>query len=57
MRMGFFGHFVRTPSPSAAGFGASDNGLPSWVDMNVLDADNLLTTFAALAVQPPYTRE
>ena len=41
-RMGFFGHFVRTPSPSAAGFDASDNGLPTWVDMKVLDADNLL---------------
>ena len=50
-RMGFFGHFVCTPSPSAAGFDAADNGLPSWVNVHVFDADNLLTTFAALAVQ------
>jgi hypothetical protein len=45
---GFLVHFVRTPSP---GCNISDNGLSSWMDVNVLDADNLLATFASLAVQ------
>ena len=37
--------------PSPAGCDISDNGLPSWMDVNVLDADNLLPTFTAPAVQ------
>jgi len=47
--MGFFPDLLCTPSP--AGRDVSDNGLSSWMDVNVLDADNLLTAFAALAVQ------
>jgi hypothetical protein len=51
-RMGLPPHLVRTSSPSSAtGCDASNNGLPSWMDMYVLDADNPLTTFAALAVR------
>ena len=48
-RMGFLGHFVCTPSP--AGCDISENGLSPRMDVNVLDADNLLTTFTAPAVQ------
>jgi hypothetical protein len=47
-RMGFLGHFVCTPSPT--GCDISDNGLSPRMDVNVLDADNLLTTFTARAL-------
>jgi hypothetical protein len=52
-RTGFSPQFMRNPSPSfaASGCDISDNGLPSWMDVNVLDADNLLPAFAAFAVQ------
>jgi hypothetical protein len=49
---GFLAHFGRTPSPrSPRGCDVSDNGLPSWMDVNVFDTDNLLTTFTAPAIQ------
>jgi hypothetical protein len=49
---GFSPQLVRNPSRlSAGGCDVSDNGLPSWVNVNVLDADNLLATLPALAVQ------
>ena len=51
-RTGFLGDFVCTPSPpSAGGCDVSDNGLPSWMNVNMLDRHLLLPACAALAVQ------
>ena len=46
---GFLGDFLCAPSPT--GRDVTDNGFPSRMDVNVLDADNLLATFASFAVQ------
>ena len=49
---GFFLAFACIPpSPDGRDGDVSDNGLPSWMNMNMLDADNLLATLAAPAVQ------
>ena len=49
--MGFFQHFLRTPSPPSAALDISDNRFSSGMDVNMLDADNLLTTLSTPAVE------
>ena len=46
---GFLEDFGCTPSPT--GCDISDNGLSSWMDVNVFDTDNLLSAFTAPAIQ------
>ncbi len=49
--MGLVSLFASSPSPGGWCFNVSDNGFSSWMDMNVFDADNLLTALSAFTVE------